>query len=88
MFLLLFWEKSWMKTNSDRIKNLWNYKKEAIESFNDNILETLDFLNDCVHIRMRSKRSRYTQFAASSLFDKAIKNVSNYLLIKQITFEF
>ena len=78
MFLLLFWEKSWMKTNSDRIKNLWNYKKEAIESFNDNILEKLDFLNECVHIRMRSKRSRYTQFAASILFDKAIKNVSNF----------
>ena len=88
MFLLLFWEKSWMKTNSDRIKNLWNYKKEAIESFYNNILEKLDFLNECVHIRMRSKRSRYTQFAASILFDEAIKNVSNYLLIVQITFEF
>ena len=85
MVLLLFLEKSWMKTNLDRIKNLWNYKKEAIESFNDNILEKLDFLNECVHIRMRSKRSRYTQFAASILFDK---NVSKYLLIVQITFEF
>ena len=54
MVLLLFWEKYWMKTNSDRIKNLWNYKKEAIESFNDNILEKLDLSNECVHIRMKS----------------------------------
>ena len=47
-----------MKTNSDRIKNLWNYKEEAIENFDDNILEKLDLSNEFVQIRMRSMRSR------------------------------
>ena len=75
MVFLLFWEKSLMKTNSDRIKNLWNYKEESTESFNDNILEKLDLSNECVHITMKSERSRYTQFAASILFDKAIQKM-------------